>query len=97
MGGGGGIFYENFYHKILLREGGDVGRGIWRGDFGCNWGYFIKMGVEIFLNWGCNWRARKRKYGLQLACKEEEIWAAIGVKGRGNIVFSSIFHRNNFQ
>lgn len=27
MGWGGGIFYENFYHKILLRGGGGVGRG----------------------------------------------------------------------
>ena len=42
-GEGGGIFYEKSYHKILLRGGGGVGRGIWRGNFGSNRGYFIKI------------------------------------------------------
>ena len=46
-GEGGGIFYETFYHKILLRDG-ERGRGIWDS----NWGYFIKIGIEIFLSLG---------------------------------------------
>ena len=51
-GGEGWIFFENFYHKILLRGGGEGAR-----DLGSNC-------VEIFLNWGSNWRARKRKYSI---------------------------------
>ena len=63
---GRGIFYENFYHKILLMGGGGVGRGDLARDLGSNRGYFIKIG-EIFLSLGLQLGERNFfELGLQL-------------------------------
>ena len=63
LGWVGWIFFENFYHKILLRGRergvGGVGLGNLERNLGSNRGYFLKIGG-------------------QLAGKEEEMWATIG-------------------
>jgi len=55
--GGGGIFYETLYHKILLRGGGDGARDL-AGDFGLQLGVFYK-----------NWDRNIFELGLQLGWK----------------------------
>ena len=52
-----------------------MGRGIWRGDFGSNRGYFIKMGVEIFLSLGLQLGLFYKNGGRNIF----EFGAAIGV------------------
>jgi hypothetical protein len=83
LGVGRGIFFEKFYHKILLGGGGkgsgarEFGEkfGLQSGLFYKNWGAIGVKGRGNIFELGGNWRANKRKCGLQLA----------------------IFHGNNFQ
>ena len=106
-GGEGGYFMRNLTIKYCCWMGRCGARDLAR-EFWLQSGLFYKNGgrniFELGLQFGLfykNWGRNIFELGLQLACKEErnifEFGAAIGLQGRGNLVFSPIFFGNFFQ